>query len=190
MNSFVNTRFFKIGSVVYNHDPEGLAFSNVATFDATVYANNAPRYSMIRESTSIRPHLVRNINLLDEQQRLWLQDFWNRADQYVNAIATPRQCFLVISTNGHSVLPHTHGDHLGDTITVVTVQGTKPVSTKLVIEDHTKLLYPPADNNFYAVCFDSDAVHSTESHDDNVYFHFVYDLEDRVNIPKNIWVRI
>ncbi len=190
MNSFVGTKFFKIGSVVYNHDPEGLAFSNVATFDASVYADNSPRHSMIRENTSIRPHLVRNINLLDRQQKQWLQNFWNCADQYVNSVATPRQCFLVISANGHSVLPHTHGDHLGDTITVVTVQGSGPVSTKLVIENHSELLYPPADNNFYAVCFDSNVVHSTESQDNNVYFHFVYDLAGAVNITKNKWLRI
>ena len=190
MNNIAHTRFFKIGSVVYNHEPESVAFSNVATFDATVYADNSPRYSMIRESTSIRPHLVRNINLLEPQQQQWLQNFWNRADQYVKAIGTPLQCFLVISTNCHSVLPHTHGNHLGDTVTVVSVQGTAPVSTKLVIEDHTRLLYPAADNNFYAVCFDSNAVHSTESQDNNVYFHFVYDLAGTVNIPKNSWLRI
>jgi hypothetical protein len=190
MKSIADTRFFRIGSVTYEHEPEALKFSNVSTFDASVYSNNQPKYSMIRESTSLRPHLVRNINLLSAAEQQWLQNFWNQADQYVHAIGQPYQCFLVITKNCHSVATHSHGSHLGDTVTVVSVQGSTPVSTKLIVEDHPALLYPGADDNFYAVCFDSNAQHSTESMDTNVYFHFVYDLVGPAAVPKNTWIRL
>lgn len=190
MKDLVDTKFFRIGSITYDEDPESLRFSNVATFDATIYADNMPKYSMIRESTSIRPHLVRNINLLDSDKKTWLQNFWDQANNYANTLGTPYQCFLVISGNRHSVAPHSHGDHLGDTVTVVSVQGTSTVDTKLFIDNHTELLYPTTDNNFYAVCFDGNVTHSTQSQDDNVYFHFVYDLINRIDAPKNIWVQL
>lgn len=190
MKHIVNSRFFKIGSVVYHPMPESVSFSDVATFDATIYADNQPRLSMIRDQTSIRPHLVRNLNLLDTESKKWLQNFWDRADRYVRSIGNPYQCFLVITGNQHSVASHSHGEHLGDTVTVVSVQGNDPVDTHLVIDGHKRLQYPDADDQFYAVCFDSNVNHGTDSHDHNLYFHFVYDLSHTIDVDKNVWLKI
>ena len=78
---------------------------------------------------------------------------------------------------------------MGDTITVVVVVGEDPVTNRLVLGDDI-IQYPPADQNCYAVCFDGNITHATQCSDNNVYFHFVYDLMEKVNFTKNSWTKL
>ena len=78
---------------------------------------------------------------------------------------------------------------MGDTITVVVVVGTNVVDNKLILGDNV-IDYPPADEQCYAVCFDGDILHATQCNDKNVYFHFVYDIIDKVDIKKNTWIKL
>jgi len=186
------TMFWRLGAMKFSEEFKSLtALTDVCTYDATMYTNNAPKKCMIRDTTSFRPHLVRHLNLLDNEPRDYIQNLWNKSNDYITELGfTPYQCFLVITNNSFSVKQHSHGDHMGDTITVVSVEGDEPINTFLCIGNNTKILYPNKHSKVHAICFDSNAIHYTYSNDRNYYFHFVYDLCETVNISKNIWTEI
>lgn len=193
MNKFSDTMFFKLGAMKFSERFEHLTqLTDVCTYDATMYVNNEPKHCMIRrQETTFRPHLVRHLNLLDDDMRTYIQTMWNHSNRYVTELnVNPYQCFLVISSNGYSVPDHTHGDHMGDTITVVSTYGDEPTDTYLHLGDNPRLKYPEPSDGYHAVCFDGNILHRTDSHDKNYYFHFVYDLTAKVDFTKNIWCRL
>jgi hypothetical protein len=193
MKQFSDTFFFRLGAMKFSESFDGLTkLTDVCTYDATMYATNEPKYCMIRkQETTFRPHLVRHLNLLDDEMRNYIQRMWDASNTFVQSIGIePYQCFLVISSNRYSVPDHTHGDHMGDTITVVSSLGNSVSDTYLCLGDNTRLKYPEPNEGNYAVCFDGNIVHSMDAHDDNYYFHFVYDLTTSVDFPKNIWIKL
>ena len=192
MSKLSDTMFFRLGAMKFSESFDGLAkLTDVCTYDATLYSDNSAKYCMIRPDTSFRPHLVRHLNLLEQDQREYIQIMWDQSNRYIdNLKLTPYQCFLVITSNRYSVPDHTHGDHLGDTITVVSTVGTSPSNTYLCLEDGTRLKYPDPNEGNFAVCFDSNSLHRMESRDDNFYFHFVYDLVNKCDCEKNMLRKI
>ena len=192
ITNFDKTMFYRLGAMKFSEEYPTLAkLTDVCTYDATLYDSTRPKQCMIRESTSFRPHLVRHLNLLEDDMRDYIQDMWNRGNAYIkNLNVTQYQCFLVITNNKFSVGKHTHGDHMGDTITVVSVLGEDTTNSFLCIGNHTRVKYPELNSGLHAICFDSDAVHYTETFDNNYYFHFVYDLNERVHFVKNKWTTI
>lgn len=196
MKQLIDTMFFRLGSMKFSESLKHLAeLTDVCTYDATLYANNEPKKCMIRKSeTTFRPHLVRHLNLLDDEMpemREYIQNMWNKSTIYINSLnAIPYQCFLVISANKYSVKRHSHGDHMGDTITVVSTLGNDITDAYLYIDDKYKLKYPEPNSGDFAVCFDGNTIHHTEVFDNNYYFHFVYDLAHKVNFEKNIFREI
>ena len=193
MSKFSETMFFRLGAMKFSESFEGLTkLTDVCTYDATLYANNEPKYCMIRkQETTFRPHLIRHLNLLDDDMKNYIQDMWDRSNAFVNMLGIDvYQCFLVISSNGYSVPDHTHGDHTGDTITVVSTMGQCPSNTYLHIGDNPGLKYPDPDEGNFAVCFQGNMMHRMNSNDTNYYFHFVYDLTTSVDFPKNAWFKI
>lgn len=193
MKPLADTIFFRLGAMKFSESYTGFTkLTDVCTYDATMYATNTPKHCMIRKhETTFRPHLVRHLNLLDDDMRTYVQHMWDKSNAFVNMIGVEAyQCFLVISSNGYSVPDHSHGDHMGDTITVVSTMGQHPSKTYLHIGDNPELKYPdPGEGNF-AVCFQSNVVHRMNSQDTNYYFHFVYDLVTPVDFPKNTWFKI
>jgi hypothetical protein len=195
MNKLVNSQFFKLGAIKFSESFDGLTkLTDVCTYDATLYSDNKPKQCMIRKSeTTFRPHLVRHLNMLDDElskYRDYIQELWDRSLAFVTEQGyTPYQCFLVITSNSYSVLKHTHGEHMGDTITVISTLGEESSDTYLHL-DATILQYPEPDTSPVVVCFDGNIIHHTDSRDKNLYFHFVYDLETAVTLPKNQWLRL
>lgn len=193
MSRFSDTMFFRLGAMKFSESFESLAkLTDVCTYDATMYHTNEPKNCMIRRhETTFRPHLVRHLNLLDDDMRNYIQAMWNSSNKFVSSIGVePYQCFLVISSNSYSVPDHTHGDHMGDTITVVSTMGDSPSATYLHLGENARLKYPEPNEGIFAVCFDGNIVHRMDSHDDNYYFHFVYDLASTVDFQKNVWVKL
>ena len=193
MSKFSDTMFFRLGAMKFSERFEHLTqLTDVCTYDATMYTTNAPKQCMIRkQETTFRPHLVRHLNLLDEGMRTYIQTLWNTGNDYIASLGvTPYQCFLVVTSNSYSVPDHTHGDHMGDTITVVSTYGDEESNTYLHLGDSPRLKYPEPNDGTYAVCFDGNTVHSTDAHDANYYFHFVYDLTTKVDYIKNTWCKL
>ena len=192
MSKFNETMFYRLGAIKFSESFDNLTkLTDVCTYDATMYTTNDPKYCMIRrQETTFRPHLVRHLNLIEDNMRDYIQQMWNRSNEYIQSLnATPYQCFLVITCNNASVAKHTHGNHMGDTITVVSTMGDSITDTYLNLGD-TTLKYPEPNQGYKAVCFENDLLHSTTSNDDNYYFHFVYDLAHTIDIPKNTWISL
>lgn len=191
IKDFDKTLFWRLGAMKFSEEYDSLTkLTDVCTYDATLYNTNDPKKCMIRGSTSFRPHLVRHLNLLDDASRNWIQALWNKSNSYIaNLGVTQYQCFLVITNNSFSVGKHSHGDHMGDTITVVSTLGGSDVDTYLCISDDVRIKYPEC-GTIKAVCFDGNIIHHTESNDKNYYFHFVYDLVETVDFTKNEWLDI
>jgi hypothetical protein len=132
--------------------------------------------------------------MLDGELRVYrdyIQTLWDKSLAFVTKQGyTPYQCFLIITSNSYSVLKHSHGDHMGDTITVVSTMGSESTETYLHLGDNPRLKYPESDSGAVVVCFDGNIIHYTESNDNNLYFHFVYDLEQTATLPKNVWLEL
>jgi hypothetical protein len=131
--------------------------------------------------------------MLDEEwleYREYIQELWDKSLEFVvNQGYTPYQCFLIITSNSYSVLKHAHGEHMGDTITVVSTLGNDLTDTYLHL-GRSVLQYPEPNTEPVAVCFDGNIVHWTRSKDQNLYFHFVYDLDTAATLPKNQWLQL
>lgn len=196
MKQLIDTMFFRLGAIKFSESfPNLTELTDVCTYDATMYYDNSPKKCMIRkQETTFRPHLVRHLNLLDDEMpevRKYIQNMWDNSNEYIRQMnVTPYQCFLVISANNWSVGKHTHGDHMGDTITVVSTMGNTESKSYLHLGNNPRLKYPDPNEGNLAVCFDGNIIHHTEMSDYNYYFHFVYDLTEKVNITKNTWVKI
>jgi hypothetical protein len=188
--------FFRLGAIKFSESlPNLTQLTDVCTYDATMYMDNSPKRCMIRkQETSFRPHLVRHLNLLDNELpdiRTYIQDMWDSSNDYIQQLnVTPYQSFFIISANKWSVSKHSHGDHMGDTVTVVSTLGDTISDGYLFFGDNVKLKYPDPNQGRFAVCFDSNIIHHTEINDYNYYFHFVYDLVTKYDGEKNILRKI
>ena len=196
MNKLVDSMFFRLGAIKFSESfPNLTELTNICTYDATLYSSNQPKKCMIRqEETTFRPHLIRHLNLLDydmPEMRTYIQQMWDDSNQYIDSLGVEVYQTFFIITKDASVKRHSHGDHMGDTVTVFSTLGTSPSNSYLYLGRDCKLTYPDPGEGNYAVCFDCNTIHYTESFDSNYYFHFVYDLTDTVvNIEKNVMKKI
>lgn len=186
---FDQSAFFRIGASKLAAN--GLSYADVSTFDATLYDTNAPRKCLVRQETTIRPHLIRSLNILDregkESLRQSIQAIWEKADCFAYSLGNVQQCFLVITPPTVSVAKHSHGSHLSDTVTVVYGCGER--STAQLCFSHQAAIPYPQPGYIKAVCFESNIEHWTIA-DNNYFFHFVYDYEQPVSMEKRVWMDI